>query len=55
MPGEAFANLLEDFEQLTRDDVNEMTIQELEDLCLNPIFQLLCRICESLFPGGKKR
>ncbi len=45
MPSEAFSNLLEDLQLMTKEDCEECTIREIEDLCRNPVFHLLCDLC----------
>lgn len=45
MPSEAFINLLEDLQAMTREDCEDCTVRELEELCRNPVFHLLCDFC----------
>jgi len=34
-------------------DVREMTISELEQICVNPVFRILCDVCDHFYPNRK--
>ncbi len=46
-----FDALLEDLEALTTADVRSASLDEIEDLCKNPVFRLLCDLCDVLHPS----
>jgi len=43
-----FDEVLGLFESMSKADIGHFSIQELEDLCRNPAFELLCRVCDSV-------
>jgi len=45
-----FDDLLEDLEALSKSDVGQARLEELDELCKNPIFRLLCRVCDQIDP-----
>jgi len=45
-----FDDLLDDLAALSTADVRQATLDEIEDLCKNPVFRLLCDLCDVLDP-----
>jgi len=45
-----FEDLLAAFELLGVADVRAASLDEIEDLCKNPVFRLLCDLCDVLHP-----
>jgi len=51
-----FDDLLEDLAAIGTQDVRQASLDEIEDLCKNPVFRILCDLCDVLEPRrGKKR
>ena len=49
-----FDNLLEDLQALGTAEVGRATLDELEELCRNPVFILLCDYCRRTCPEDPK-
>jgi len=49
-----FENLLEDLQLLSAHDVRTARLDEIEELCKNPVFRLLCDLCDVLHPRKAK-
>jgi len=48
--------LLEELRTLSTSDVKrEASIDEIDDVCKNPVFQLLCDLCEVLHPKKESK
>ncbi len=45
-----FEDLLASLELLSASDVRQASLDEINDVCKNPVFQLLCDLCEVLHP-----
>ncbi len=45
---ELHQQLLEDLQAIPRDDLLDWTLGELKEICGNPVFRLICAICEKL-------
>ncbi len=45
---DALLNLLEDLQAMDSADVQSATLDELEEVCRNPVFRLLCDVCDAL-------
>jgi len=43
---DVFQNLIDDLRGITPEDCKRLTIGELQDLCDNPVFHLLCDYCK---------
>jgi len=50
-----FDDLLEALQQITPSDVRQSTLDEIEDVCRNPVFRLLCDLCDVLHPRSAKK
>jgi len=50
-----FDDLMDSLEQLSTQDVRQSTIDEITALCANPVFRLLCDLCDVLSPRNKKK
>ncbi len=51
---EGLLNLLEDLQMMDSADVQSATLDELEEVCRNPVFRLLCDVCDALKKREKK-
>jgi len=50
-----YDDLLDALDQLSTQDVRQSTIDEITALCSNPVFRLLCDLCDVLSPRVKKK
>ena len=51
---DALLNVIEDLEAMDKGDVQSATLDELEEICKNPVFRLLCEVCDALRRKGKE-
>jgi len=49
-----FEDLLAALQLMSTQDVKQATLDELEDVCKNPVFRFLCEICDVLHPRKEK-
>ncbi len=52
---EGLLNLLEDLQMMDSADVQSATLDELEEVCRNPVFRLLCDVCDALKKREEKK
>lgn len=50
-----FDDLIAALELMGVADVRQATLDEIEDVCKNPVFRLLCEICEVLHPRKERK
>lgn len=50
-----FDDLMDSLDQLSKEDVRSATLNELDQLCRNVVFRLLCDLCDVLEPRGEKK
>ena len=50
-----FDDLIADLELLSTGDVRSATLLEIDELCKNRVFQLLCEICDVLHPRKARK
>ena len=50
-----FDGLLAELELLSRNDIRQASLDELDDVCKNPVFRILCDLCEVLHPKERKK
>jgi len=50
-----FGDLLDALEAISAQDVRSATLDEIEDLCRNPVFRILCDLCDVLHPEKVKK
>jgi hypothetical protein len=47
-------DLLSSFQALDKAAIEQSTLEELEDVCKNPVFRMLCDICNAMYPKQRK-
>jgi len=50
-----FDDLLDSLAALSVADVRSASLDEIEDVCKNPVFRLLCDLCDILHPQKSRR
>ncbi len=50
-----FDDLLDALGTLSISDVRSASLNEIDDLCKNPVFRLLCELCDVLHPRTQKK
>jgi len=50
-----FDDILDAFAALSTTDVRQASLDEIDDLCRNPVFRLLCDLCDVLHPRTQKK